>query len=194
MSILADAAVSDTIAKLGFTKKSPASIVGRLFGGGLTDMELVTIYRSYGHIILGWARRFFLGAVPPDDILQEVMILLMRRGATLLELESHGQRLKWLRTTTIRVGLNLARRENRSAAAMPASDPENTGERMSSRSSLSRLLLRLTEEERIIAVLHFEEGLTKADVAEQLQRSRPFIHKKLQQIQHWLADVDQGVV
>lgn len=195
MSILAEAGLGDGLEKVRAGRRTLASRVARIFDAGLSEADFLAVYQTHGHLIARWSRRFFQGAVTPEDVLQEVMILVMRKGAALLELDGPAQRVKWLRTTTIRVGLQLARREGRKAeAALPAGEVENTGARLHSRSSLSRLLSQLTQEERIIAVLHFEEGLNKADVAEQMQRSRPFIHKKLQHIQRRLADVAEEVV
>lgn len=51
-----------------------------------------------------------------EELLHEVMLIAMDRGAVLLQLENERARCKWLRTTTVRACLAAQHRRMRSRA------------------------------------------------------------------------------
>jgi RNA polymerase sigma factor (sigma-70 family) len=152
---------------------------------GLSDAQLVEVFSRYGALILRWAERIFRDGATADDVLHELMLRLLKKGAVFLGLEHEGQRRQWLYRTTLRLcwdikakhKLELVRDEE--GAGLP--EPRRHGA-SEERDLLDGLLRQLDVEERILAVLFFEEGYTKVEIHALTGRSRPFIDKKLDRI------------
>jgi RNA polymerase sigma factor (sigma-70 family) len=154
-------------------------------GTELSDRQLAIIFERYGFLILRWAERIFRDGATADDVLHEVMLRLLRKGRTFAELESEGQRRQWLYRTTLRLCWDIKariRRERGRAETAAAYTPDVCNMPLEARDALDVLLQRLTVEERIIAVLFYEEGYTKLEIHELVARSRPFVDKKLTEI------------
>lgn len=157
---------------------------------GLTDDELVEVYERYGAFIRRQALRFFGSEATADDILMEAMLRLRRNGRGLMELERAGQRGGWLRTLTRRVCLDhYASIERERKVVQEACEGLEESRRLSleERDLLDRLLERLNTEDRIMAVLHYEDGYAKMEIHHALGRSRPFIDARLDHVAKVLA-------
>jgi RNA polymerase sigma factor (sigma-70 family) len=160
----------------------------------LTRQEIAHVYQRYAHLIRRWALRFFRDPIVADDMLNEVMLSIMKNGAVLLQLEHEGSRRQWLRTTTVRACLQTRRKQQREhviSGQVEAALATQHSAPMEERDLLEALLARLEPEERILAVLHFEDGMTKMEISELTQRSRPFIDKKLKHIAELLAALSE---
>lgn len=164
--------------------------------GSLSNAEVADVYGRYAHLILRWSGRFFSDAALAEDILHEVMLIIMDHGAVFLQLESERVRCKWLRTTTVRACLAAQRRRERSGQPAKQDDAalQTLEERVAfeERDLLKALLEKLDWEERMLAVLHFEDGYTKMELKELVQRSRPFIDKKLKRIEQLLSRLEDA--
>jgi RNA polymerase sigma factor (sigma-70 family) len=141
-----------------------------------------------------WAERIFRDGATAEDVLHDVMLRLLRKGGTFLSLSSEAQRRSWLHSTTLRICWDIKARHRRErgrveqAAAFPEAD---RAEPFEERNLLDRLCQALDVEERILAVLYFEEGYTKLEIHHLTARSRPFIDKKLDRIAEQLQRIQE---
>lgn len=159
----------------------------------LSEAEVAHVYERYAHLILRWSARYLRDPVLAEDVLHEVMLIVMDRGAVLLRLETERARCKWLRTTSARACWAAQRRRARGGWLAPpdsaAPPPAQQQGAFEERELLEAWLERLDGEERILAVLHFEDGYTKMEMKDIVRRSRPFIDKKLERIVQVLRDL-----
>jgi RNA polymerase sigma factor (sigma-70 family) len=156
----------------------------------LEAAEVAHIFSRYGVLILRWAERIFHDGATADDVLHEVMLRMLNHGATFLQLPAEAQRRAWLYRTTLRICWSMRSKSKRAreraeeaVALYRDSAPPPAGERH----LLDKLSATLEIDERILAVLYFEEGYTKMEIHEMTKRSRPFIDKKLARIASELA-------
>jgi RNA polymerase sigma factor (sigma-70 family) len=152
---------------------------------GLGDAALEQIFSSYGPLILRWAERIFRDGMTADDVLHDVLLRVMHKGASFAELQSEQQRRAWLHRTTMRICWDLKARHKRErgrAEQATAFDEAVRSDPFEQRDLLDHLSRELDIEERVLAVLFFEEGYGKLEIHELTGRSRPFIDKKLARI------------
>lgn len=162
---------------------------------GLAPEELLELHARYRSLVSVWARRFFRDGASSEDAVQELWIRLMERGAVWRLLGSEEQRRGWLRTVAFRLCLDLIAKRSRDRLRDAAAAESTRGycePAFEERSTLASLLRGLDPEERKLAVLFFEEGFTKSEIHESVQRSRPFIDKKLNRICDTLTLVERG--
>jgi RNA polymerase sigma factor (sigma-70 family) len=162
--------------------------------GSLTNAQVADVYGRYAHLILRWSSRFFSDAALAEDLLQEVMMIVMDRGAVLYQLETERARCSWLRTTTFRACLVARRRRERAGQLTRQDDaalqPLQERVAFEERDLLKTLFDSLDGEERMLAVLHYEDGYTKMELKDLVRRSRPFIDKKLKRVEQLLARLE----
>jgi len=160
----------------------------------LDDAALENIFKRYGVLIHRWAARIFRDGSTADDVLHEVMLRLLSKGASFLALEGEAQRRAWLHRTTLRICWDIKARSKRELGRAEAAATLGATERNAAfeeRNLLDGLFQRLDVEERILAVLYFEEGYTKVEIHELTTRSRPFIDKKLDRITGQLQRLEE---
>jgi RNA polymerase sigma factor (sigma-70 family) len=159
---------------------------------GLNDSALTHIFSRYGVLIVRWADRVFRDGATAEDVLHEVMLRLLRKGSSFVDLQSEAQKRAWLHRTTLRICWDMqakTRRERDRCDSASAIEGEQRSEPYEERNLLDELCQTLDVEERILAVLFFEEGYTKMEIHELTARSRPFIDKKLGRIAAQLQQV-----
>jgi|SRR5688572_10357656 len=161
---------------------------------GLDDTELTLVFERYGVLIVRWAERIFRDGATADDVLHEVMLRLLRRGASFIALETEAQKRAWLYSTTLRIcwDIKASRKRERGKldAAMAFSEAAETPP-LEQRQLLEQLWRRLDIEDRIVAVLFFEEGYSKLEIHGLMSRSRPYIDKKLDRIARELQRIQR---
>lgn len=158
---------------------------GATDASGVSNGELAAIFQRYGVLVLRWANRIFRDGATADDVLHEVMLRLLKRGSTFVALESEAQRRQWLYCTTLRLCLDIKAKHKRERGRAEEATSFRAQERsvpFEERDLLDGLFQRLDVEERILAVLYYEEGFTKSEIHALVARSRPFIDKKLDRI------------
>lgn len=151
------------------------------------DAQVRHIYLRYGALVRRCADRVFRDGSTCDDVLTDVMIKVMTSGQSLFQLQSEAQKRKWLVSTTLRVCWDdklRKKRESQRIEQLQAVHAESFRSGVEDRVWLEALLSQLDMEERILAVLFFEEEYTKAEIHQLMGRSRPYIDKKLAKIQH----------
>lgn len=169
--------------------------VSKTCAAGLDDAQLVRFYVRYGALVRRWAERIFRDGSTADDVLNELAMRLMKRGAVFRALDNEALRRSWLYRATFRLCLDFkakAAREVRRVKAASQLREESRECAVEERNLLESLMSQLDAEERVIAVLFFEEGHSKVEVHRITSRSRPFIDKKLRRIAKVMRTTDDG--
>ena len=164
-------------------------------GAAIEADEIARIFSRYGVLIVRWAERIFRDGATADDVLHEVMLRMMRHGASFQALPLEAQRRAWLYRTTVRICWSMKSRSRRArerAEQSVAHCDDSASPPAAERHLLDKLCARLDVEERMILVMYFEEGYTKMEIHELTRRSRPFIDKKLAYIASELARLGGG--
>ena len=177
----------------GAPADAPAPARAESAGAGLEADEVARIFSRYGVLIVRWAERIFRDGATADDVLHEVMLRMMSHGATFQALALEAQRRAWLYRTTVRICWSMKSRSKRArerAQQSVALHSDSASPPAAERQLLDKLCATLDVEERIMAVMYFEEGYTKMEIHELTLRSRPFIDKKLAFIASELARLE----
>jgi RNA polymerase sigma-70 factor (ECF subfamily) len=123
------------------------------------------LYRSHGHLVLRRARRLLGSEEEAQEVLHEVFASLVARPA---QLRGDGAPTTWLYAATTHGCLNRLR-NGRTRARLLAERPdvERGGGRLDpeSASMLRDLLARLPEELAQVAVYHYADEMTHAEIA-----------------------------
>jgi RNA polymerase sigma-70 factor (ECF subfamily) len=149
---------------------------------GLTNAEVADVYRTYGHLVLRRCRAILRDEALAEDAFQEAFIKVMRYGAAMREA---GSPLRWLYRVADRCCFDaLGRRKRRAEAEMPPEEVggPHPGESLAMRHTVMGFLHRLGDKDRVIAVLHFIDGLSQGEIGEELGWSRQTINKRLGRI------------
>lgn len=118
-----------------------------------------------------------------DDAVQELLCVLLRRGEGLRSAESP---YRWLCRAADRACLDLLRRGKhlRAAVSIDDFDPVGIAPGMDAetRCTVLQSLADLDQDQQILAILLFVDGLTQSEAAEELGVSRVTINKRAAQI------------
>jgi RNA polymerase sigma-70 factor, ECF subfamily len=146
-------------------------------------VDIESLYRSYGPMVLRRCRRLLRDEQKALDAMHDVFVELLRRKE---RLEDRGLSSLLLQTAT-NVSLNRLRTERRrpedrdeellfSIASAPEAEPENQA---LARRLLDRLLHGTAASTRLIAVLHYVDGLSLDEVATEVGMSVSGVRKRL---------------
>ena len=151
-----------------------------------------TIMRSHGPMVLGVCRRVLHDPHDAEDAFQATFLILARKAGTIRDREVLGS---WLFGVAYRVAYrarivaNRSRRQVRTGLEeMPAAGAIDTIERRELRSALDEEINRLPEHHRAPIVLHYLEGRTHAEIAEQLLCPVGTVHSRLTRARERLRD------
>jgi RNA polymerase sigma-70 factor (ECF subfamily) len=150
-------------------------------------LDVDDLYRRYGAMVFRRCRRM-LGSDPEaEDAMQETFVSVFRSRATLAA-EFPSSLLYRIATN---VSLNRIRsrqrhpedRDERLLAGIAAmEDGDDAESRLAAGSFLNRLFGREVESSRVMATLHFVDGLTLEEVAEECGLSVSGVRKRLRKI------------
>jgi RNA polymerase sigma factor (sigma-70 family) len=144
-----------------------------------------TWYRRYGPLVLRRCRQLLRDAEEAEDALQEVFMQILRRP-DLIEAEFPSSLLYKIAT---HVCLNRIRSRARRAESREEAVLLNiaSGEDVEARSAAGRLLDRIfdrhPESTRVMAVLHYVDGMTLEEVARETSLSVSGVRKRLRTLQ-----------
>lgn len=154
-------------------------------------MDVEELFRRYGPLVIRRCRQLLKNEDDALEVSQEVFVqLLRRRGKLRVERPS-----SLLYTMATRLSLNRIRERKRrpttndeellcrlaSLEALPA--------RLESRSILRSLFGRQPDSTRVMAVLHFSDGLTLQEVSRQVGMSVSGVRKRLDGLRRSLAEM-----
>jgi RNA polymerase sigma-70 factor (ECF subfamily) len=149
-----------------------------------------------------FVRRMGLDESDADDVLQDVLVVAMRR----LDAIEVGRERSFLLRTAYRVAWRLrARKRTRRGDDLtdPLPHPDVLVDQKRARELLDEILAHMREELRVVFVLHDIERLTMADIAEalelapgtvasRLRRARKDFDKRVARAEARLAEVEKG--
>lgn len=154
-------------------------------GSRLSEKEVAAIYRGYGDLMLRRCRVVLRDDALADDAFQDAFVNLIKYGAAFREAKSP---LRWLYTLCDRACFQQLRkrRSQQERVAEAAREPKPTATHISARlehrDAVLKLLATLGDKERQVAVLAYVDGLSQAEIGQELGWSRQTINKKLRQI------------
>lgn len=138
----------------------------------LDRAAIETLYRSHGHIVLRRARAILGSEADAEEALHEVFAALLRAPDSLQAVSP----VAWLYQATTHHCLNHLRNRRTGArlikARLQPAQPEVEGPRAEARAQVQSLLSLLPAEVAAAVVYHHLDGMTHAEVAEQLGCSR----------------------
>ncbi|HLU70245.1 MAG TPA: RNA polymerase sigma factor [Fibrobacteria bacterium] len=143
------------------------------------------LYKRYGPLVLRRCRQLLRDPVEAEDALQEVFMQIVR-NPRLLAAEFPSSLLYRIATN---VSLNRLRGRSRRAesgdeeALLNIAAAEDIEQRSSARRLLDRIFNRHPESTRVMAVLHYVDGLTLEEVARETALSVSGVRKRLRALQ-----------
>ncbi len=148
---------------------------------GLSASDVGALYERYGFFLRRRCRMVLRDDALADDVLHESFLKIMRGGAELRNVEHP---LRWLYCVVDRCCFDHIRKRSHLPKSMDVPDPvgPHPGIQIETRDAILTILEELDDEERRIAMLAFVDGLSQAEIAEELGWSRVTINKKVQAI------------
>ncbi len=159
----------------------------------MDDAELTRLYEHYGYLVHRRCLQLVRRPEDADDALQETFLRVRRYGPP----REGGATLAWLYTVAARCCFDLMERRGREPVAeekqLASLEERGQGspEDADRRALLGLALRQLDGKTRTIGVLHFLDGYTQEEVAEQTGYSRRTVGKKLQQFEDRLRQLWQ---
>lgn len=158
--------------------------------------EVSVLYAKYGFFLRRRCGAILRDDALADDALQEVFVKVMRGGAAIREA---SEPLRWLYRVVDRCCYDALRRRRRSRET-PSSHDEVGGAHpaaaIESRDAVLSLLGTFDEKAMRIALLHFMDGLSQGEIADEVGVSRVTVNKKIQAIRagvaSWLEEQQRG--
>ena len=160
-----------------------------MFTQGLSAHEVTQVLRTYGALMRRRALVMTRSEAMADDVVQNVCLVLMRRGGAFREAEKP---LSWLYRAVETATLDEFRRTKRHK-----SEPVDVNEPVAGaapavtdlalRSDVLGALRTLEPRDVSLAMMAFVDGATQAEIGEELGLSRVTINKKVQALRGTLA-------
>jgi RNA polymerase sigma-70 factor, ECF subfamily len=148
----------------------------------MDDARLSALYTQYGYLVHRRCLSLVQRPEDAEDALQETFLRVKRYG----EPRDGEASLAWLYTIAQRCCFDLMQKRGREPVASEAQlatheqRGQGSGEDADRRALLGGALRQLDEKTRTIGVLHYLDGYTQEEVAEQTGFSRKTVGKKLQ--------------
>lgn len=149
-------------------------------------------YRRYGPLVLRRCTRMLRDAEEANDALQEVFMQILRHPE-LLEAEFASSLLYKIATNTCLNRLRTMKRRAETsdeALLQNIASAEDVEERSAAGRLLDRIFRRHPESTRVMAVLHFVDGLTLEEVARETSLSVSGVRKRLRALKESLHDAE----
>lgn len=160
----------------------------------MDDAQLAQLYSQYGYLVHRRCMQLVRRPEDAEDALQETFLRVRRYGPP----RDGGATLAWLYTVAARCCFDLMQRRGREPVAEEAqlatleAHGQGSPEDADRRALLGAALRQLDDKTRSIGVLHFLDGYTQEEVAEQTGYSRRTVGKKLQQFEQRVRQLWQG--
>jgi len=155
---------------------------------GLAAPEVAKLYRQYGFVLGRRARTFLRDDTLAQDAVQELLIVLLRRGESVMTADSP---YRFMCRALDRVCIDLLRKNHKTHSAVPLEDADDIGAApgidVDARRSVLQSLARLGEREQAVAVAVFVDGLSQGEAADELGVSRVTVNKDVQRIRAELS-------
>lgn len=156
-----------------------------------TAVEIETLYRQFGPMVLRRCRQMLRDEDAARDAMQDVFVQVLRRESMVLE---HPSSLLWrIATNTCLNTLRDRRRrpEDRDDdLLLRIAAAEDHGAELEARSVLDRLFGREKESTRTIAVLHLLDGFTLEETAKLVGLSVSGVRKRLRLLRGRIRELE----
>lgn len=141
------------------------------------------MYQRFGALLSRRCLFLLRDKAQADDAVQELLSVLLRRGEGLRVADS---KWKWLARAADRTCIDLLRRGKhlRTAVDIDDLDPVGVAPGMDpeARCAVVESLQRLDEEQQLLAIMLFVDGLSQGEAATELGLSRVTINKRAQEL------------
>jgi RNA polymerase sigma-70 factor (ECF subfamily) len=159
---------------------------------GFRTIDAETLFRRYGPMVLRRCRQMLGDADAAADAMQSVFVKVFEKRHTLRE--EYPSSLLWRMATNHCLNAlreRAARGEVADGGALLSKiacsdDPE---ERVGDRSLLRRLFGSHPESSRVIAVLHYVDGMTLEETAKEVGMSVSGVRKRLRALRETLTEI-----
>ncbi|WP_158502181.1 RNA polymerase sigma factor [Vitiosangium sp. GDMCC 1.1324] len=160
----------------------------------MDDAWLARLYEQYGYLVHRRCLQLVRRPEDAEDALQETFLRVRRYGPP----REEGSLLAWLYTVAARCCFDLVERRGREPVAEEAqlatleAHGQGSPDDADRRALLGVALRQLDGKTRTIGVLHFLDGYTQEEVAEQTGYSRRTVGKKLKLFEERIRQLWQG--
>lgn len=155
---------------------------------GLAAPEVAKLYRQYGLVLGRRARLFLRDDALAQDAVQELLVVLLRRGDSVMTADSP---YRFMCRALDRVCIDLLRKNHKTQSTIPLEDADDIGAApgidVDARRTVLAALARLGEREQAVAVAVFVDGLSQGEAANELGVSRVTVNKDVQKIRAELS-------
>lgn len=158
---------------------------------GLSAGEVTDVVHRYGALLERRCRLLMRDHAQAEDALQELLVLLLRRGESFRDAESP---YRWLCRAADRTCLDLLRRGRRVREALSsdgegALDPLGPAPGVDAEARLAALqaLRQLDDDQKGLAIMLFVDGMSQGEAAAELGVSRVTVNKRAQRIRSQLG-------
>jgi RNA polymerase sigma-70 factor (ECF subfamily) len=156
-------------------------------------MEIEALYQRYGPMVMRRCRQLLQDEDEALDVTQDVFVQLLRNR--------HRLKVDYPSSLLYRIATNLCLnriRDRRRQPETPGDDfldrvatLDDTEERVAARSVLDRLFGRHPESTRAIAVLHYVDGMSLEETANEIGMSVSGVRKRLRSLRTALQGIEQ---
>ncbi len=154
-------------------------------------MDVEILYQKYGPMVLRRCRRLLRDEDRAMDAMQDVFVRVLQRGDHLKAIYPSSL----LYRIATNVCLNRIRDQRLDLPGdevlMHIAGMEDPEPRLDARAMLDRLFARHRDSTRTIAVLHFVDGLTLAEVAQEVGMSVSGVRKRLRGLRESLEKLEE---
>lgn len=154
-------------------------------------MNVGLLYQKYGPMVLRRCRRLLRDEDRAMDAMQDVFVRVLQRGDRL--------KVTYPSSLLYRIATNVCLNRIRDQrldlpgdeVLMHIAGMEDPEPRLDARAMLDRLFARHRDSTRTIAVLHFVDGLTLAEVAQEVGMSVSGVRKRLRGLRESLKKLEE---
>ena len=154
-------------------------------------MDVELLYQKYGPMVLRCCRRLLRDEDRALDAMQDVFVRVLQRGDHLKAIYPSSL----LYRIATNVCLNRIRDQRLDLPGdevlMHIAGMEDPEPRLDARAMLDRLFARHRDSTRTIAILHFVDGLTLAEVAQEVGMSVSGVRKRLRGLRESLEKLEE---
>ena len=160
---------------------------------GKTGMDIEDLYRQYGPMVMRRCRQLLRDDEQAMDATQDVFVLLLQRRSRLKA--DYPSSLLYRMATNLclnRIRDGKRRRETADGGLIDRiADAGELEPRLTARSVLERLFGGHQDSTRVIAVLHYVDGMTLEEVAGEVGMSVSGVRKRLRSLRRSLAELEK---